>query len=170
MKKIFNIIILFAMVLPFGCKKYPDGPCFSLRSSKNRVTGTWRVDKFYMDGADSTEEYYQKLGCKIEFSGGGGGITARHAVKLSSCNNYKSLNGRWYFEHNNYLNIRYYGIEIAFYTDTTFHDAIGPFGNSRACLWKILRLTNTEFNLTSGRPHSTPWDPRGTTYLIELKK
>jgi hypothetical protein len=51
-----------------ACKKYPEGPLISFRSAKNRVVGTWNVDKFYINSVDSTDEYNQKLGCKIEFT------------------------------------------------------------------------------------------------------
>ena len=33
-----------------GCKKYEDGPYFSLLTKKQRLTGEWEVKKFQQDG------------------------------------------------------------------------------------------------------------------------
>jgi hypothetical protein len=37
-----------------GCKKYPDGPAFSLHSRKERVANTWTVDNYKVNGTDYT--------------------------------------------------------------------------------------------------------------------
>jgi len=36
-----------------GCKKYEDGPYFSLLTKKQRLTGEWEVKKLQMDGANA---------------------------------------------------------------------------------------------------------------------
>ncbi len=40
-------------VLP-GCKKYEDGPGFSLASRKGRVANTWSVENYKINGNDFT--------------------------------------------------------------------------------------------------------------------
>ncbi len=49
-------IILFIAIafITTSCKKYPDGPDFSIRSKTERLSNTWKVDKWYDDGADAT--------------------------------------------------------------------------------------------------------------------
>ncbi len=42
-----------------GCKKYEEGPAFSLRTKKSRVANTWKIDKAYSDGEDVTDSYDQ---------------------------------------------------------------------------------------------------------------
>ena len=58
-----NRILLFTLTI-FGltigtqfitsCKKYPDGPEFSLRTRKERLANTWKVDNYKVNGTDFT--------------------------------------------------------------------------------------------------------------------
>src|SRR5205814_1817995 len=48
--------ILFFFLITFcftNCGKYPEGPAFSLRSKERRLLGSWHVESFTVDGADS---------------------------------------------------------------------------------------------------------------------
>jgi hypothetical protein len=47
------MVALFALVLT-GCHKFEDGPAFSLRTVKARVTGTWTVESATDNGVDVT--------------------------------------------------------------------------------------------------------------------
>ena len=49
-------VALCVMIMPGieGCKKYPDGPAFSLRSRTARVANTWKVDNYKINGDDYT--------------------------------------------------------------------------------------------------------------------
>ncbi len=42
-----------------SCKKYEEGPGFSLISKKERVANTWKIEKAMNDGEDVTDEYDQ---------------------------------------------------------------------------------------------------------------
>jgi len=51
------VLIAFAGLLTFGvesCKKYPEGPTISLRTRKERVANTWKVDNYKVYGTDLT--------------------------------------------------------------------------------------------------------------------
>ena len=50
------LFILFAILL-CSCKKYKEGPAISLRTKTNRITGTWKIEKLYINDIDSTSEY-----------------------------------------------------------------------------------------------------------------
>lgn len=53
----FAVIILGlcgCLILSEGCKKYPEGPALSLRSKKERVANTWKLDALISGGVDST--------------------------------------------------------------------------------------------------------------------
>jgi hypothetical protein len=67
-----SILIIFIATAVFAvipaCKKYPEGPAFSLRTRTERVANTWRVDNYKVNGTDYTSlvsgytETYTKSG------------------------------------------------------------------------------------------------------------
>ncbi len=51
-KKLLLLAAVVVMMFSFNsCKKYPDGPLFSLRSKTSRLVGKWKI----VDGLDSNE-------------------------------------------------------------------------------------------------------------------
>ena len=52
-KNILIGIIVIASSLT-SCKKYPDGPLFSLRSRTERVANTWKMGQVMLNGSDIT--------------------------------------------------------------------------------------------------------------------
>jgi hypothetical protein len=54
--KMVLIMVLFGVVLPFsqGCQKYPDGPLISLKTKSARISNTWEVDNYKVNGTDYT--------------------------------------------------------------------------------------------------------------------
>lgn len=60
MKKILNISIFVAICVFIslsGCKKYEDGPGFSLSSKKSRISADWEFKKVIYSSIDVTSEY-----------------------------------------------------------------------------------------------------------------
>lgn len=58
--KLFYKIFLFAIFISFAsCKKYENGPAFSLISKKARIANIWKVDTYILNGKDKTTEYRQ---------------------------------------------------------------------------------------------------------------
>lgn len=51
---ILAILIALSAVIFTSCKKYEEGPAFSLRSKKARVVGKWKVEKWIENGNDVT--------------------------------------------------------------------------------------------------------------------
>lgn len=49
----FIVTIVFSVTF-FSCKKYPDGPSFSLRTKTERLSNTWKIESYKFNGADST--------------------------------------------------------------------------------------------------------------------
>jgi hypothetical protein len=164
MKKNIIWILLILLVIPLACKKrFEDGPLISFRSVKARIEGTWKVDKFYINDADSTADFNNRLGCEIEFSkdvyNGD-----NYYIYLKNCNNNRIYIGFW-------DNPRGGEFGTTFLKDSTFTNGIGPIGSDRSQgTWTILRLTNKEFNLYD--PCGGGWGalPYGTKYTINLKK
>jgi hypothetical protein len=59
MKNSFKMILLMmiiGIVIPFnqGCQKYPDGPVISLKSKTTRISNTWVIDNYKLNGTDYT--------------------------------------------------------------------------------------------------------------------
>ncbi len=61
MKKIKNTILalvigssLLSVTMLQSCQKYDEGPMVSLRSRKERVANTWKVDNYKINGSDYT--------------------------------------------------------------------------------------------------------------------
>lgn len=68
--KLLLVVLVAGLLLPAfqSCKKYDDGPMFSLRSKKARVAGEWKFSSYIVNGNDETNEYMKD---KIEFEKGG---------------------------------------------------------------------------------------------------
>jgi hypothetical protein len=57
-----TILLTLAFLGSIGlssCSKYEDGPAFSLRSKKDRITNTWRVERAMNGGSDVTSAFDQ---------------------------------------------------------------------------------------------------------------
>jgi hypothetical protein len=55
MKKIGFYLLLIGIVFS-ACKKYPEGPSFTLLTKKARIANTWKLDKYYESGVDKTSD------------------------------------------------------------------------------------------------------------------
>lgn len=50
------MISVFLIVIS-GCKKYPDGPGFSLLSRKARLANTWHISSYFENSVDRTSDF-----------------------------------------------------------------------------------------------------------------
>ncbi|MFL5765976.1 MAG: hypothetical protein ACJ77K_18675 [Bacteroidia bacterium] len=57
MKHVCKIVLICAIVFTAGCKKYDDGPAFSLMTKKARLSNVWQVEKYILNGTDKTTDY-----------------------------------------------------------------------------------------------------------------
>lgn len=59
--KMFRLstVLFFGILisLTVSCKKYPDGPSFSLRSKKERLANTWKIQSGQINGVDRTNDF-----------------------------------------------------------------------------------------------------------------
>jgi hypothetical protein len=145
MKKIIFVLLIIAAFLG-SCQSYEDGPLISFRSAKNRITGTWEIDKFYIDSIDSTDYYHTKLGCELEFTDELYTTSDEiWTIKLINCNNTSNdFKGLWEFSGDSKEIIT-----ICFANDSNFTNIVGTFEPGLGTYWKISRLTNNEFNLST---------------------
>jgi hypothetical protein len=54
LKRLTLLLFLFAVLLMGGCKKYPDGPEFSLLPKSWRLAGDWKTTKILENNIDVT--------------------------------------------------------------------------------------------------------------------
>ena len=70
-----KIIILLVLAVLFSinfisCKKYEDGPTISLRSKTQRLVNSWQLEKYYLNGVESTSSLLIS-GYREEYTKGG---------------------------------------------------------------------------------------------------
>jgi hypothetical protein len=57
MKKVLCLLMFFVLTsVTTNCKKYEEGPSFTLLSKKSRVDNTWKLDKYYENSVDKTSD------------------------------------------------------------------------------------------------------------------
>ncbi|MBI3501443.1 MAG: hypothetical protein HY063_06575 [Bacteroidetes bacterium] len=117
--------ILFFLLITFcitDCKKYPEGPCISLRGATRRIRGDWNVETVLIDNADSTGIGHNRGGYTIGYKGEDYSKIGRNG-----------RDGRLSFDGRTHIIVtRVYGYPPLFlYPDDTE--------------WAIQRLTNKEF-------------------------
>ena len=122
-----SIIVAVAFAPLTSCKKYDEGPTFSLSSKTARVTNTWKAEKVMVNGKDETADYPE---FRITFSKGGeySLIKGKGIFDIST-------NGNWSFINDN--------DEIQ-----TISDPI--FGLSKLNTYRIIRLTQNEMWVIKG--------------------
>ena len=59
-----SMIALVAVTGLMGCKKYDDGPMFSLRSREERISNTWRIDRA-MNGSDDVTSAFDQYELRL---------------------------------------------------------------------------------------------------------
>ena len=56
MKKIIALSTILILVVS-ACKKYPDGPTFTLLTKRNRLENSWVIQQVLENGLDKTTDY-----------------------------------------------------------------------------------------------------------------
>jgi hypothetical protein len=80
-----------------SCSKYEDGPIISLRSKKERIANTWRVEKAMDSGSEVTSSFDQY---RLEMRTNGAASLAA-VYSLGSLNFEFETSGTWSLENSN---------------------------------------------------------------------
>jgi hypothetical protein len=95
-----TILLTLALLGSIGlssCSKYEDGPAFSLRSKKDRITNTWRVERATNGGSDVTGAFNQY---ELEMlSSGAASLAALYTLGILTFE--FQTNGTWSLTNNN---------------------------------------------------------------------
>ena len=95
-----TVLLTLALLGGIGlssCSKYEDGPDFSLRSKKERVANTWRIDKAVNNGTDVTASFDQY---ELQMLSDGGATLAA-LYTLGDLTFEVQTNGTWSLVNNN---------------------------------------------------------------------
>ncbi len=166
MKNLFKIIFVLTVFscLFSGCKKYPeDDKRYLFKSPEKRLVGTWRIAKYYINGADSTDFLYRQYIGAPDYQYG------VIALKISKVNGDPGDNSSIYNitvvgigsagggmglkKGKNYLNL---GIGSLYGASPIYN----PFINMSN--WEIRELTNNAFKIKS--------NIGGVNYRVEFDK
>jgi hypothetical protein len=55
------LVFIIAILSVSGCRKYPDGPAFTLLSKRWRLAEDWKKNKIYKNGTEITTEYLSTI-------------------------------------------------------------------------------------------------------------
>ncbi|MEW6468335.1 MAG: hypothetical protein AB1458_05385 [Bacteroidota bacterium] len=130
MKKV--VFVLGIIVIISACKKYEEGPVFSLRSKKARVDNTWKIEKYYENGVDLTAAVLSAEDITIDLTKEGK-VTWTEVDLQSGSGNTKT--GVWEFTDSKKSIL----VQIS---------GGVSFSGTGSDIWNILRLKNKEFWFT----------------------
>ena len=141
----YFLLLVFVASTLTTCKKYPEGPNFTLRTAMCRITGVWDVTYYEANGIDSTSYVFNSpCYCRYYFSKSRSGdnsydLSLRSVDSLGYCGS----GGEWSF-YNKYKNVE---IVIAGYAGS--FSPIGAYG--RTACWEIQKLTKEELWLKNDK-------------------
>ena len=151
MKRSLLAAIVIAIVLS-GCK-YKEGPMISFRSVYKRITGAWEIIEFTSNGVDSLK--YFKDSCSS-------------IVVIQNID--KETSDKEYYMFFNFMKLNEFDTPLKFnekkkeiYIDfgDKLNTILGPIGKGNSN-WKILKLTNKDFKISTTFNH--------LVYIILFKK
>ncbi|MBL7909990.1 MAG: hypothetical protein JNJ41_02900 [Bacteroidia bacterium] len=137
MKRISSYFFILSIVLSvtfLSCKKYPEGPSFSLRSKSERLSNLWKIQQLKFNGGDSTAfaEKYLFNNYRLDITKNGK-YNIDYNLVIGSLLIPISESGKWVFSSDK---------KSVIFTKET--------GNTTAAIgtnatWEILRLKEKEF-------------------------
>ncbi len=115
------MVVAVAGMTVTSCKKYDEGPGFSLKSKKGRLSGEWEVEKYITSGGTETQDNASTV------------ITYEKDGTYKYANTAGSFTGTWKFDDKKENLITEFSYQFGGQTITN-QDTV-----------TILRLTNKEF-------------------------
>lgn len=155
MKKLFFILLLIAS-LAGACKKYDEGPMFSLRSAYGRFANTHILVKYLVNGVDFLSLYNDSLSLEYQFKYHYDEYENMNTCLIGSfCKDTSWSELYWHWKLvNNKKNLKVF---ISNGTTT----GTGPFGNHKLPEWEIIKLKYNDIRMKTNY--------NGKEYYIELK-
>lgn len=92
-------ILFSGLILSIGlvaCNKYPDGPAISLKSKKERIANTWKIEKALRNGNDVTSDY----SIYTLYTSNDGDANLKATITFGSFTYQGDTDGTWAFNSN----------------------------------------------------------------------
>lgn len=124
---VYSLSMLLAFSLIFSsCKKYEEGPTFSLLTKKARLVNTWKIDKVLINGVEQAKESsWDNTSYEITKDG-------KYKITTETVLGTATTEGEWEFDDSKEHII------------TTFSTTAGSITISDKDTTKIVRLKNKE--------------------------
>lgn len=137
MKRISTYFFILSVVLSVAfvsCKKYPEGPSFSLRSKSERLSNLWKIQQLIYNGADSTNfaKKYLFNNYRLDITKNGE-YNIDYNLVIGAASIPFSESGKWVFSSDK---------KTVIFTKETGNTTAATGANST---WEILRLKEKEF-------------------------
>ncbi len=135
-------IFILSIILFSGCKKYDEGPKFTLRTVQNRLTnGDWRLQELTQNGTDVTTSY-NEIDFKYSFDANNNfGKSTTYYQSYTYLGQLIKVSGGVAFFENEEIQMGMTSASSYGYFPPVFsYDA-----NGKIPTWKIKKLTNKEF-------------------------
>lgn len=157
MKKIVCLIFASSFFMQ-ACKKYPEGPTFSLRSPSQRIIGEWNLNYYNINGIDSLDKFLNYTVLPgMDLNDPGISDTAGYLIRGGvDTANYVSNIGLYELK-NKKTELVLTKNKIVNYLNLT-----GPLMSSSSITYKILRLKKKELWLQT--------DYNGVSYELHYEK
>ncbi|GAB4278083.1 MAG: hypothetical protein Kow0068_01560 [Marinilabiliales bacterium] len=149
-------LILIVLLFNVACKKYEEGPYFSLITKKGRLCKEWNVQKFFYNENDSTASFCNKIGYSFSFGTerfDNSSHKTGHPLNIKNDSMGQYYSGWWDLVKDKKE------LEIDFFYTFTCPE-YGPFGKNRRLFFEICKLTSHDLILECSR--------YGINYRIEL--
>lgn len=138
--------------LQTGCGKYDEGPWISFISADHRISGNYTIDKFIMNGIDTTN-YYKSLSCYRDITF----IINENGNYIGSIGSFSCqtlYSGLWESRRNG---------RILSITRVLGMPILGPWGSFENFEWTIIKLTDKHGFTIGGKSFNDD-------YRIEFKR
>jgi len=155
MKKTLYFILLSTIIIS-GCKKYEEGPFISFRPEGRRLLGDWLVTEYTSNGIDSLQYFKDSCGANLGIND----LEDDNWQFIIGFGNSKKLYGGFGGVMDFTANRK--GLEITPFYDYYGNFVFGPFSPKNKVTWKLLKLTNKEFRMTT--------DFNNRSYKMSFKK
>lgn len=143
MKKHYKIFLfVFSVLMLSACTDYSEGPALSLRTTRKKMSATWKVKEAVKFNQEVTPLYKDGF---FTFTNAGGysSIDTKHLIKLPPFSQDTSVvisaQGEWALLDKSHFELIYtYSYNDPYNTNVVYNDEVYE-------KWEILRLTPDEF-------------------------